>query len=181
MSATPYLGQTIDIILGQDFLTWAWFRCETDPAFMKLDSRPFAVRMGQRVTVQGGEGESLETTTVAGRMSELREARLGLAMGKKVTRISLYFEREPEEWRMTLNAGDFTLCGLKLPAIYRPEEGDDPDAIFLERLYLIESAFSMLDLVFAEFVSLRTNPAKWRGEISKVRSWIHENITEVAQ
>ena len=27
----PYLGQTTDMVLGQEFLTWLWFRSETQP------------------------------------------------------------------------------------------------------------------------------------------------------
>ena len=33
----PYLGQTTDMVLGQEFLTWLWFRSETQPiGFLKI-------------------------------------------------------------------------------------------------------------------------------------------------
>ena len=31
----PYLGQTTDMVLGQEFLTWLWFRSETQPMGFK--------------------------------------------------------------------------------------------------------------------------------------------------
>ncbi len=33
MSNVEYLGQSVDVILGQEFLTWLWFRGETANKF----------------------------------------------------------------------------------------------------------------------------------------------------
>ena len=82
----PYLGQTTDMVLGQEFLTWLWFRSETQPmGFKDKEGVPFSMNLEQRIVVQGGEGDSLETASVSGSLSQLREVRLGLRTGKKVT------------------------------------------------------------------------------------------------
>ena len=90
MAEAGYVGENTDIILGQEFLTWLWFRSETGNVFrMEKEDRngePFTVGMEQRIVVRGGEGENQETATVSGSVSPLREARLGLLTGKQVVR-----------------------------------------------------------------------------------------------
>lgn len=171
---TEYLGQTTDFILGQDFLTWLWYRSETTGGnFESKKGQPFAVYMEQRISVQGGEGDSLETATVTGAMSELREARMGLSTGKKVTRALLRFERDSETWQLSLKAENFSLNSLKTPKIEKPAEDEDPDAAVLERLYLIDSCLELLDELYAEFIQIRLNPT-WDEEVRKVRSWMQK-------
>ena len=49
---------TPDNILGQEFLTWLWYRSDSNPqAFTDTDGTPFSVSLEQRITVEGGQGE----------------------------------------------------------------------------------------------------------------------------
>lgn len=168
-----YIGQAQDAALGREFLTWLWFKSEKrNGLFAGPDNLDFALYVEQRVSVQGGEGESLETATVSGRMSELKEARLGLSMGKKVSRALLRIERDAEAWQVSVKAEDLSFSGFKTPKVEtRPEEGDDPDALFLERVFLLEKALGFLDSVFAGFVRLRLSP-EWPAECGRVRAWL---------
>lgn len=172
MSDTPYLGQTTDIILGQEFLTWLWYRSDTAPgAFTDKEGQPFSVSMEQRIVVQGGEGENLETASVSGSLSPLREARLGLATGKKVTRALLRLEKEELAWQVTLKAEDFSLNSLKTPKVEKDEEDLDVDAQLLEKLYLMETCVGLLDTLFARFLELRLSP-DWNNEVREVHAWM---------
>ena len=172
---TEYLGQTIDFILGQEFLTWLWHKSEVlDNLFKDAKGREFALFMEQRIVVQGGEGESLETATVAGPMSELREARLGLATGKKVTRALVRIERDADTWQFTLKAEDFSLNSLKTPYQEKPEADDDPDALLLEKIFLVESCLELMDGLYLEFLRLRLDATAWDGETADIRDWMKE-------
>ncbi|MEW5773836.1 MAG: hypothetical protein AB1916_09980 [Thermodesulfobacteriota bacterium] len=168
-----YIGQAQDAALGREFLTWLWFKSEEkNGLFQGTDNLDFSLYVEQRVSVQGGEGESLETATVSGRMSELREARLGLSTGKKVSRALVRMERDAEAWQVNVKAEDFSLSGFKTPkAETKTEEGDDPDALFLERVFLLEKALGFLDHVFAGFVRLRLSPG-WAEECAAIRIWL---------
>ena len=48
-------GQTTDTVLGQEFLTWLWFRSENHPLGFQDKNGSFTVAMEQRIVVQGGE------------------------------------------------------------------------------------------------------------------------------
>ena len=171
-----YLGQTKDIILGQDFLTWLWFRSEVNQGrFQGPDGLEFFVFVERRISVQGGEGESLETATVSGAMSELREARIGLSTGKKVNKALIRIEVDPEVWQGTLKADDFSLSGLRTPKVEAgQEEGDDPDAPFFEKIYLLERFLELLDYTFNLFLDMRLGPG-WNDEVAQFRAWLEQD------
>ncbi len=167
-----YLGESTDIILGQEFLTWLWYKSDTSPSdFQDKKGVPFSVSMEQRIVVQGGEGENLETASVSGSLSPLREARLGLVTGKKVTRAIVRFEQNDLDWQISLRAEDLSCNSLRSPKIEKEGEDDDPDAFLLEKIYLMELCVGLLDSLFAQFLQLRLSNA-WQTEIKNVQTWM---------
>jgi len=167
------LTERESIILGQDFLTWLWHVTEArGGVFKDKDGREFHLRMEERLSVQGGDGEGLESASVKSPSGELTEARSGLRTGKKVNRAQLRFDRDPESWQMTVKDSDFSLSGLKTPKIEtKDREDDDPDARVLEKLYLVEQCLELYDSVYQEFLTVRLS-AKWAEETRTVAAWI---------
>lgn len=171
MSDTPCLDST-DNILGQEFLTWLWFQSDVAPgAFVNKEGQPFSVSMEQRIVVQGGQGDAKETASVAGTLSPLTEARFGLGKGKKVTRATIRLEKDELAFQFTLSADDFTLGSMKLPKVEKPEEDDDPDAMLLERFYLMEVCLGLLESLYATFLRLRLSAA-WGETVQEITTWI---------
>lgn len=167
----PYLGQTTDMVLGQEFLTWLWFRSETQPmGFKDKNGTPFSLNLEQRIVVQGGEGDNLETASVSGSLSQLREVRLGLRTGKKVTRVLVRFEREELAWQTTIKAEDFSFGSFKTPKV-EMEKDDDPDAGFLEKMYLMELCLGLLDACYKLFLDVRLS-ALWDQEVREMSDWM---------
>ncbi len=174
-----YLGQNTDMVLGQEFLTWLWFRSETGPAsFSDGDGRPFSVVMERRVVVQRGEGDALETAAVSGSLSQLREARLGLRTGKKVTRSLIRLEQESLSWQISLKAEDFAMGSLRTPKVEQ-EDDDDPDAVFLEKMYLVDRCLQLFDTCFRLFLSVRLSP-EWDEEAHAVGVWMSRDEGRLA-
>ena len=176
----PYLGQDIDVILGREFLTWLWFASDTKNGLFRMaGGTDFAVFMEQRIAVQGGECERLETATVSGALSPLREARLGLATGKKVTRALVRLEQGADVWRVILKAEDFSLNGLRPPRIEQKDgigvSDAEPDAALLEKLFLLEKALALFDELYRQFLQKRVSPA-WREEADRLRAWVHQEL-----
>ena len=174
MSDNAYIGQTTDVILGQEFLTWLWFASEVRHGnFVTRDGEEFSLYVEQRVSVQGGEGETKETATVAGNMSELREARMGLATGKKVNRALIRIERDADNWMVTLKSEDFALGSLKTPKVEKADDqmDDDPDAPLLEKMYLIESCLKFIDEAYLAFLKVRLSK-EWHDEVRNLNKWL---------
>ena len=182
MADIGYIGENTDLILGQEFLTWLWFRSETGNVF-RMESpdhagEPFTVAMEQRIVVRGGEGENQETATVVGSFSPLREARLGLLTGKQVVRALVRLEKDGMDWQVTLKAEDFSINAMRTPPISKEDASEDPDALFLEKMYLLDQALDMLDEMFRQFLTLRLSPAAWRNEVSAVAAWMKHDISQ---
>ncbi|MDL2285160.1 hypothetical protein LJB93_00270 [Desulfovibrio sp. OttesenSCG-928-F07] len=168
-----FVGETLELVMGQEFLTWLWFKSEDSGVFKDADGNDFSVIMEKRIVVQGGEGDLIETASVSGAMSELREARLGLRTGKKVTRALVRFDQEPESWQFTLKAEDFSLGSFKTPKVESsPEKDDNPEAIFFEKIYLIEKGLSFLDVIYKTFIELRMSAA-WKDEVELIQRWLY--------
>lgn len=168
----PYLGESTDAILGQEFLTWLWYQSDTAPgAFADSQGAPFSVSMEQRIVVQGGEGETRETASVSGSLSPLREARFGLGTGKKVSRALIRLEKDELAFQLTLKAEDFSLGSLKTPKIDKSDCDEDPDALLLEKFYLMEVCMGLLDALYARFLKLRLS-GDWQKEVADMRQWL---------
>lgn len=165
-------AQSTDAILGEEFLTWLWYQSDTAPgSFKTRDGSQFGVNMEQRIVVQGGQGQSKETATVSGSTSPLREARFGLGTGKKVTRALIRLEKDDMIFQFTLKAEDFSLNGLKTPKLEAGDKNDEPDAIFLEKIFLMETCLSLFDSLYATFLELRLSSA-WDGEVKNMGAWL---------
>lgn len=186
MANAEYIGENIDLTLGQEFLTWLWFRSETANGLFRMspqsgrEGEPYSVSMEQRVVVRGGEGDNLETASVSGSLSPLREARLGLQTGKLVVRALVRLEKDGMDWQVTLKAEDFSIGSLRTPAVAKDEDGDDPDARFLEKMYLIENSLDMLDDLFRQFLDVRLSAAAWNAEAAEVAAWMQHDISQGA-
>ena len=167
---------TMDGILGQDFLTWLWFQSDVAPSFFRTDDgQPFQVSMEKRVTVTGGEGSERETTSVSANIdSSLSEARLGLHRGKKVTRALIHLTKDDFGFDVSVKAADFSLNSLKTPKIDKSDRDDDPNSLFLEKVFLIETAVTLLDCLYRQFLGLRLDEGKWKKTTDKMMQWMKE-------
>ena len=184
MAEIGYIGENTDLILGQEFLTWLWFRSETGNVFRmegaEHSGEPFTVAMEQRIVVRGGEGENQETATVVGSFSPLREARLGLLTGKQVVRCLVRLEKDGMDWQVSLKAEDFSINSLRTPKVARDDGDEDPEGLFLEKMYLIDLGLAMLDEMFRQFLVLRLDSAAWNREAAAVAQWMQHDISQGA-
>ena len=169
-------SDSTDAILGQEFLTWLWYRSDTAPgSFTDIHGQPFAVSMEQRIVVAGGQGEARETASVAGSLSPLREARFGLGTGKKVTRALIRFEKDDMAFQFSLRAEDFSIGSLRTPKLDRSDADDEPDALLLEKIYLMETCLALLDGLYARFLKLRLSP-QWQEEVADMALWMTRTV-----
>ena len=173
----PTLADAKNPVLGQDFLTWLWFKSEKSGWLFTLPGGgEVNVYLEQKISVRGGEGDDAETATVSGPHAQFAEARLGVKSGKRVDRALIRFEQDGETWTVTVKADDFSLNTLRTPKIdTRSEEGEDPDAKVLEKLFLIEKCAGFFDALYAQFLETRLGQG-WTGELSDFGDWLREGV-----
>ena len=85
-------------LLGQDFLTWLWFRVDKKNSNFALnDGKNFTVAIEQRISVLGGGTHGQESASVNSPKGELTEAKTGLITGKKVQKAQFRFTLDSED------------------------------------------------------------------------------------
>ena len=164
-------------MLGQDFLTWLWFRSDVvSTFFLAGNAQPFQVSMEKRVTVTSFCGTDRETTSMATWVpgESLLEARVGLRRGKKVTSALIHLTKDDFGFDVSVKAADFSLNSLKTPKIDKPDRDDDPDSLFLEKVFLIETAVTLLDSLYRQFLGLRLDEGKWKKTTDEMMKWMGE-------
>ncbi|MDO5674317.1 MAG: hypothetical protein Q4G66_05290 [bacterium] len=165
--------------LGQEFLTWLWYKSEERGGSVNLPERgDVTVIFEKHMLLEYGDGEEREKVICRGLQTELKEARAGLSLAKKPEQARLRLSWNDHEFGVTLTAALFEFRNIRLPkTVDRSDEGDGPEhleARLLERIALFELLSSLVLDLFAVFIDLRASPQKWPQELTRIRAWIAE-------
>ena len=173
----------VDIIaekrfLGQEFLTWLWFRSEERGGTVELPGLgDITVVFEKHLLLEYGEGESREKVVCQGLQAELKEARTGLLMGKKLEQARVLFGRGDLEWNVTVRASVVDFSSVKTPkTMSGADEADDEAAVegrIIEKMSYYEELLGLIDASFRLFLEVRLSDA-WPAELERLRQWVHE-------
>ncbi len=124
-------------LLGQDFLTWLWYkdRQRKRAVLTQGQTHLYLANGNKRSRSREARGETKATTTVSSPGNEMSEARTGLPARQEGQQgANSCSPWTKTNWLVQISAADFGLSGLKTPKIAtKDDEGDDPDAKFLEK------------------------------------------------
>lgn len=160
------------VFLGQEFLTWLWFCCETEPALTLADGRQVELMLGDRLLLGPVMGQEGTRVTVSGREASLAEARQALKRGKLVEAIRLGLMIDGEEYALSLNAAELAINAMKTPATAPAEGGPEGiDGLVLERVALIEAAVRGLEGLLGLFLRGRLADEAGGELWARVKAW----------
>jgi hypothetical protein len=164
--------------LGQEFLTWLWYKSEERGGTVYLPGvGDIQLVFEKHMLLEYGEGESHEKLICRGLRTELREARTGLQMGKKLEQARLHLVRGDYEWNLTLTAALFEFRNVRVPkTMAADEESSDPAAVearLLERISLVEEIMQTIHELFRIFLQVRISTG-WEQELGKIRRWVQK-------
>lgn len=173
----------VDIIaekrfLGQEFLTWLWFKSEEMDGVVEFDDGEANVieaiiAFEKLMLLEAGEGENQEQVTCKGMRAELNEARTGLQMGKKLEQARIHLVVGEYEWHMTIKASRMEFRSMKFPKVMKPAD-DDRDEVagaLLDIVGVINGACSVIDDIFKRFVAIRISDV-WPVELLRMNAWV---------
>lgn len=164
--------------IGQEFLTWLWWKSEERGGAIELPGRgDIVVVFEKHMLLEVGKGESNEKIICSGLQSELQEARTGLKMGKKLEQARIQIVFNDYEFNFTFAAALMEFRSVKLPKTAEQEGNEnnpeEQEGMTLERIYLFEELVKIVDELFKLFIDLRISP-EWRDELLKIRSWVDQ-------
>lgn len=160
--------------IGQDFLTWLWFRSETSSGTVDVPGEGNLSYMlqGPLTLVFEGSGAH-ETVLRKGEPLVSAEARTSLLSGKKLRSARLLVARDEQQWQCTLDAEHFSFRSMKLP----DDEAMDPIGRFQERMVFLETFRKTFLHLYAQFLTERAESAQWKPVQKKIQSWVKDRPT----
>lgn len=169
--------------LGTDFLLWLLFRTLEEPSEYRVtrpgpagEGEPFVAFLDDRLVLQATGENGVQKVTVAGPQDGFGEVRTALKGGKEIVEATLYLERGDDQWRLTLKGETFQFGSFRAPSV-RIEKDDATDAasekeaVFFERMHLLETGEQLFDSLFAAFLTLRLGE-KWEEEATRIGTWL---------
>lgn len=168
--------------IGQEFLAWLWYKSEERGGAVLVPEigQDILVVFEKHMLLEYGEGEAHEKLVCRGLLTELREARAGLALGKKPEQARIRIERDDHEWSLTLKARIFEFQNVRLPKTEAGEAGgkesNDPLALegrLLDQIGLYELAVRTVDQLFRMFLEIRCAD-QWPEELGRVQRWVRK-------
>jgi hypothetical protein len=170
--------------LGWDFLLWVMYRTMNAASVYQLSrpgpddlGRPFTAYINDRL-VLCGTGENMQKITVAGPQDRFSEVRTALRQGKVINEAAILFEKGDDLWKLTLKGEMFHFASFKAPKVKEEKDNSvdrasEQQALFFERMYLLEEGLQLFDSLFAAFLNARLGTG-WNGEMAKVGEWLAE-------
>jgi len=170
--------------LGQEFLTWLWWKSEERGGAVSVSNYgDIAISFEKHLLLEVGEGESNEKLICSGLQSELREARTGLRMGKKLEQARIVLSRDSHEYSLTLTGSLLEFRNVRLPKTEDTGSNDDAKAtredvegLILERIFLFEDLQKMVMTLFSMFIEVRLGE-QWHDQANAIRHWVLRNAT----
>lgn len=165
--------------LGNEFLTWLWYAMENemetirqcDPDLLDLD-------VGNRVVLENRLANGKESITIKGDAAGLEEALLALRKGALITDMHVVYKSGTLKWQFALKGENLSFSGLKLPESGPIESSDDKSGVVLEKIYLYDKSFQLIDKLFQSFIRLRLSE-KWVHQVlPEMKRWISPDRDE---
>ena len=109
-------GHNGDAYLGEEFLTWLWFRIETDGGQFEVGRQQLDVILDDFIAFAPHETDETEQLLRKGLPTRTVEARAALQSGRRLRRAKLLVARGEDEWSLVVDGPTMGLCAIKTPA-----------------------------------------------------------------
>ncbi len=158
--------------LGGEFLTWLWFYIvNTDPDIL-FDNKKEFLEIGNKIVLERKANNAVEKVTIKGKDAGLEEGILSLKKGAVVKELNLLYRKEDKDWSFTISGESMGLSNLKTPDIGFIESKKDIEAFVVEKIFLYESLYILIDSLYKKFIKLRVS-ASWITVVSDMNKWIN--------
>lgn len=169
--------------IGTDFLLWLMYRTMNDSGEYRINQPgpagagdPFVAFLNDRLVLRGGGDEGVQKITVAGPQDHFSETYTALKTGKQIIEATLYLEKDDEQWKTTLKGELFHFGAFRSPAVkIEKDDGADPqserEAVFFERMFLLEAGLQLFDSLFATFLTERLGD-EWSVTLRTIQQWL---------
>lgn len=170
--------------IGYDFLSWLLYQTLNEASEYRVNQpgpgiggEQFIGYINDKVVLCGeGEGGT-QMITVNGPQDRFQEVKSALQGDKQITEATIYLEAADGKWCLTLKGEVFHFAGFSSPPVKiekdnTVDEQMEREAVFFERMALLEKGLQLFNSLFATFLKLRLG--NWPHAAMLINEWIHE-------
>ena len=170
--------------LGTDFLLWLMYQTMNEASEYSVNQpgilaakEAFVGYLDDRVVLLGSGENGAQKITVAGPQDHFNEVRSALLNKKQITEATLHLETGDDHWKLTLKGELFHFASFKSPSVkLEKDDTTDPElereAVFFERMALLEKGSQLFDSLFASFLQLRLGSG-WSELETLIQGWLN--------
>ncbi|WP_136523284.1 recombination-associated protein RdgC [Geomonas ferrireducens] len=170
--------------LGADFMLWLMYQTMNESSEytvnqpgVLLAKEGFVAYLDDRVVLLGSGENGAQKITVAGPQDHFNEVRSALLNKKQITEATLHMESGDDHYKLTLKGELFHFASFKSPAVKLEkdstvDEAMEREAVFFERMLLLEKGNQLFDSVFAAFLELRLGN-QWAEQAEAIQKWLN--------
>ena len=167
--------------LGTDFLLWLMHETMHAASEYAIDQPgpavvgdSFVAYLNDRLLLAASSESGVQKVTVTGPQDHFSEVHTALQSGKEIHEAVLYMEKQEKQWKMTLKGNTFHFASFKAPAVtLEKDDITDPEmereAVFFERMYLLEEGLQIFNSLFATFLAQRLDQG-WAKKEEEIRT-----------
>lgn len=160
---------------GHDFLTWLWFRAETESSGVDVNGHGLVyLWVDELLKMESLSSESKENIIRSGDVANCAEAVAALSVGKKATSARFGMRKGDFEWFFTIDGATLDVKGMKIPQVLSDEDEDPFEGTLLVRLGHVRDCMDVLDALFGEYVALRAGDGWEKTELPAMSRWISQ-------
>lgn len=165
--------QTNRIFLGREFLTWLWFKSETQSHKLTIGKYgSYHIYIDDKIVLSSTSGSVRENSLKGGTPAYAFEAGSALGSGKLVHEAKFILQDSERQWSFSLLADDLSLRAVKLPTISE----SDSHAYINQRVNYSQLLTQLIDELFKQFMNLRMSE-NFQEELRNIKEWIENKIT----
>lgn len=167
----PWTANEPQDFLGNLFLFWLWWHCDTREGLVDTADGEVAIVIDKTLDLECAWGLSGRTSLRGDAPTRRAETARAVQLGKWPRKIGLTVSQFDRVWECTLQGDRFEVSGLKLP---KPE--DKPQSLRAaveERLDSFATFDQALMSMYRAFIEVRTSRA-WDSCRAEMRNWITE-------
>jgi len=136
----------------------------------------FVAYLNDRLLLAASSETGVQKVTVTGPQDHFNEVRTALQGGKDIHEAVLYMEKQELLWKMTLKGETFHFASFKAPSVtLEKDDITDPEmereAVFFERMYMLEEGLQLFDSLFAAFLTQRLDES-WVMKEQAIRKYL---------
>jgi hypothetical protein len=156
--------------LGCEFLTWLWYSVSTS-GISTILKKGGSLEIGDKIVLERKLIDSIEKITIKGKDADLEEGMISLKKGAVVKELNLLYKSGEKEWFFTVTGESLSLSNIKTPDIGFIETKKDVEGFVIEKIFLFNLVYSLIDDLYKNFIKLRVSD-KWPPVVSDIRKWI---------